>query len=428
MNRSPTQVVRFLVQAAWRRRWLLIIPILIMLPVGYAASKLMPLKYVTSSLMLLQETGDTGPLTREPANVQFITKEERLAALRALLLSERVLGGVLDDLGITDPQERAVKIRELRRTTWLEGAGTNFIEISHSGPSPAGLGKQLESIVSRLLDALVPEQDEPDAIRILLEKHTRDLATARALGADLERQQAELSIDNPVAAEARLAELVRLREVKAKELRQADETVEQIKLAGNFGTVTVEQLEQEIDQLASPTGSEDEEGARQMRAEDIASLRDAFARRKAALSEQENIAAAIEEEQSKILSYERLEEQIAETERNIAAAQDQLDATQKRLESVRLRSSVGILRAPELIRIVDPPRDPEFPTRSPIIYLFAALAAGGLLGLGLASITEFLDTSLRDPDEFSEVAGAPVVTRIGARKRDPNLSDQPGSS
>jgi hypothetical protein len=428
MNRSPTQVVRFLVQAAWRRRWLLIIPILIMLPVGYAASKLMPLNYVTRSLMLLQETGDTGPLTREPANVQFITKEERLAALRALLLSERVLGGVLDDLGITDPPKRAVEIGELRRTIWLEGAGTNFIEIYHSGASPIGLGKQLESVISRLLDALVPEQGEPDAIRILLEKHKRDLATARALRAELEKQQTELSIDNPAAAEARLAELGRQREAKAEELRQADETVEQIRLSGTFGAATVEQLEQEIDQLANPTGSEEAEGARPMRAKDIATLREAFAKRKAALSEQEKIAAAIETEQRKIPMYERLKGQLGETERDIAAAQDQLDATQRRLESVRLRSSVGILRAPELIRIVDPPRDPEFPTRSPMIYLLAALAAGGLLGLGLASITEFLDTSLRDPDEFSEVAGAPVVTRIGTRKWVPGLSDQPESS
>ena len=211
-------------------------------------------------------------------------------------------------------------------------------------------------------------------------------------------------------------------------MRQADETVEKIRLAGAFGTATVEQLAQEIDRLASPTGSEEVEGARPMRAEDIATLREAFAKRKAALSEQEKIAAAIEAEQRKIPVYERLKAQLAETERHIAAAQDQLDATQKRLELVRLRSGVGILRAPELIRIVDPPRDPEFPTRSSTIYLFAALAAGALLGLGLASITEFLDTSLRDPDEFSEVAGAPVVTRIGARKRNSVLSDQPESS
>jgi len=48
-------VVKFLVQATWRRRWLLLVPILIMLPAGLIASKLMPLNYVSRSLLMLQE-------------------------------------------------------------------------------------------------------------------------------------------------------------------------------------------------------------------------------------------------------------------------------------------------------------------------------------------------------------------------------------
>jgi uncharacterized protein involved in exopolysaccharide biosynthesis len=425
MNRSPTQVTRFLVQAAWRRRWVLIIPILIMLPAGFAASELMPLNYVTRSLLLLQESGVTGPLTREPTNVQFVTNEERLAALRALLLSDHVLGGVLDDRGMTDPASRAVRIRDLRETTWLEAAGTNFIEIYHSGPNPSGLGKQLETVITRFLEALVPEQHEPDAIQILLEKHMRDVAAARALKVELEKQEAALSVGSPAAAQARLAELDHLREITAEELRQADKAVELARPVA-LANATVEQLEQEIARLTNPQGSQGEPRRQSMRAEDVAPLRDALARRKAALSEHEKIAAAMESERHNISEYERLQAQIANVERDIAAAQGQLEATQKRLESVRLGGAVGILRAPELIRIVDPPRDPEFPTRSPIVYLFAALAAGIVLGLGLAGIAEFLDTSLRDPDEFSEVAGAPVITRIGARK--PFLLDRPESA
>lgn len=425
MNRSPTQVTRFLVQAAWRRRWLLIIPVLIMLPAGFAASELMPLNYVTRSLLLLQESGEKGPLTREPTNVQFVTNEERLAALRALLLSDHVLGGVLDDRGISDPASRAVGIRDLRETTWLEGAGTNFIEIYHSGPNPTGLGKQLETVITRFLEALVPEQHQPDAIQILLEKQMRDVAAARALKVELEKQEA--SVGSPAAAQVRLAELEHLRERTVEALRQADKAVELARPAA-LANVTVEQLEQEIVRLANPQENQGEPRQQSMRPEDVAPLQEALARRKAALSEREKIAAAMATEQRNISEYERLQAQIANVDRDIAAAQDKLQATQKRLESVRLGGAVGILRAPELIRIVDPPRDPDFPTRSPIVYLFAALAAGILLGLGLASIAEFLDTSLRDPDEFSEVAGAPVITRIGARKLEPFLLDRPKSA
>jgi uncharacterized protein involved in exopolysaccharide biosynthesis len=224
-----------------------------------------------------------------------------------------------------------------------------------------------------------------------------------------------------------LAELDRLRQAKAQEVRQADKAVELARPAA-LATANVEQLEQDIDRLDNPQGSEGEQREQSMRAEDVATLRDALATHKAALGELEKIAAAMETEQRNISEYERLKAQIADTERDIAAAQDKLEATQKRLESIRLGGAVGILRAPELIRIVDPPRDPDFPTRSPIVYLFAALAAGILLGLGLASIAEFLDTSLRDPEEFSEVAGAPLITRIGARKHQTLLLDRPEST
>jgi len=410
MNRSPAQVVRYLMQAGWRRRWLLVIPVLIMLPVGLLATKFMPLTYVSRSLMLLQESAETGPLAREPTNAQFITNEERLAALRALLLSDRVMGAVIDDFGITDPKLRATKIRDLRQDVWLEGAGTNFIEIYHSGPSPVGLGKQLENIMARFLQALVPNEDEPDAIQILLDKHTRDLAAARATKVDLERRLSALSIQDPVAAEVELGELGREREAKAQELREAEEAVERARPSGMLSSATIVELQQEVDRL---TGSKASDDGTSMRAEEVGPLRDALGRRKAVLADQEKIAAAIATEQRKISDYERLKAEIAATEREIATEEQQLDATRKRLDSVRLMSVTGILRAPELIRIVDPPRDPEFPTRSPLIYLLAALAAGAVLGLGLASIAEFLDTRLRDPEDFSEIAGVPVITRIG---------------
>lgn len=413
---APSQVVRFLVQATWRRRWLLILPVLLMLPVGFATSKLMPSKYITHSLLLLQESGQPSPLAREPANEQFISKEERLAALRALLLSERVLGGVLDDLGVKPARERAMRLRDLRQNLWLEGAGTNFIEIYHSGPNAGDLGENLKNVISRLLEALVPEKDGPDAIQILLEKHTHDLEAARARKAEIEKQRAELSIDDPAMSQAKLAELHHQSEAIAKKLRAADQTLQTSNFAVDFDPENVQRYEQEIDRLASANESNQGSANSSLRPEDLATLREAFASRKAALAEQEKITAAIQLEQAKISDYGRLKTQIANSDREIAHAQALVEATRKRLESIPVTGGTGILRAPELIRIIDPPKDPEFPARSPTIYLFAALAAGALIGLFLASVAEVFDTSLREIDEFSEISGADVVTRIGPKQ------------
>jgi uncharacterized protein involved in exopolysaccharide biosynthesis len=414
MNRSPRQVLRFLLQAAWRRRWLLIIPVLIMVPVGLVAAKFMPRTYVTQSLMMLQESGETNPLAPESGNAQFVTNEERLAALRALLLSDRVLGAALDDFGITGAKLRAEKAADLRSTVWLDGAGANFIQIFHSGQKPVGLGKELENVILHFLEALVPDKGEPDAIEMLLQKHTRDLAAANASKADLKRRLAALSIDDLPATQARLEELSRSLSKRAEELRQADKTVQEATPEGLSGITTVEQLDREVARLAK--SSEGNAVSPSVRAEDVAALREALAKRMAAASEQQRAATLVAAEQQKISAYNDLTKRIAATERDIAADQEQVEATRKRLDAARLTSATGILRAPDLIRIVDPPRDPEFPTRSPIIYLFAALAAGVLLGLALASIAEFLDTRLRDPEEFSEVAGVPVITRIANRR------------
>jgi uncharacterized protein involved in exopolysaccharide biosynthesis len=302
--------------------------VLIMLPVGIAASKFMPLNYVSRSLLMLQESGDISPLTREPINEQFVSNSERLDALRALLLSDAVLTGVLQDLNITDPRARASKLQQLRETVRLEGDGGAFVEIFHSGPNPVGLGQELRTVILRFLDALVPDQSRPDAVTLLAEKHQRDLASQELLKTELESKLASVTSTGAEADKA--------------------------KLEGNRA-----------------------------------------------------------QQQKTSADREQLQHELATLESRIQATRSQLELTQQRLRSVRLASAQGVLRAPELIRMIDPPRDPEYPTRSPRIYLLASLAAGALLGIALASISEFLDTSLRTPEDFADVVGAPVIARIG---------------
>ncbi|MDW6023084.1 hypothetical protein SAZ10_15085 [Mesorhizobium sp. BAC0120] len=258
-----------------------------------------------------------------------------MEALRALLLSDAVLTGVVQDLNITEPKARAEKLQQLRETVRLEGDGGAFVEIFHSGPNPVGLGQELRTVILRFLDALVPDQSRPDAVTLLAEKHQRDLASQELLKTQLE---AKLASSTSAGTETDIA-----------------------KLAGNGG----------------------------------------------------QFEAARAQQQKTIADRDQVQRELAALESKIQATRAQLEVTQQRLRSVRLASAQGVLRAPELIRMIDPPRDPEFPTRSARIYLLASLAAGALLGIALASISEFLDTSLRTPEEFADAVGAPVIARIG---------------
>jgi capsular polysaccharide biosynthesis protein len=412
-SRPPIYYVRWLLQAAWRRRWLLLIPILIAVPAGVAASKYLPLNYVSRSLLLLQESQQTGPLTRQPTHAEFVANEERVAGLRALLRSDYVLNGVIQDLGIEGERERAVKLMELKEKTWLDAAGPNFIEINQAGPDPNGLGKQLETVILRFLEALTSDGEAPDAIQVLFEKYNRDLEAQQRRKEELESELAALPAEPSDAGDAGLAALQRQLEQSEERIAEAGRMVERHSgLAERAGITTPERLDEEIERL-SGARSAGVAGQEPITRDELVALRDALRQRSSANTEREAIVAEIEMVQRTISDRQRLTMSIADAELAIAEARERLASTEKRLESTRLMRAQGILRAPELIRVVDPPRDPEFPTRSPIIYLFAALAAGGLLGITLASIAEFMDTRLRNPEEFSEITGAPVVARVG---------------
>ncbi len=94
MNRQFLFVIKPLILAAWRRRLLLTLPLLVMLPLSLLWWQLGPRTYVATSLMLLQETGATNPLARESVGAPTGRIQDRIAGLQALLKSDRVLGNV----------------------------------------------------------------------------------------------------------------------------------------------------------------------------------------------------------------------------------------------------------------------------------------------------------------------------------------------
>src|ERR1043165_6435573 len=64
---SRDQLVGRLLQAAWRRRFLLIVPLLILIPISFAIAFLIPGTYTAHTLLLLQEGEKGNPLAREAA-------------------------------------------------------------------------------------------------------------------------------------------------------------------------------------------------------------------------------------------------------------------------------------------------------------------------------------------------------------------------
>lgn len=376
----------------------------------------MPLNYATRALLQLQESGQAAPLAAEPTNTQLMTKEERLAALGAVMTSDAVLYRVADDLGIANQRARLSKVQELRQTLRLEGAGSNFIEIFHNGSKPDGLGNELRLVILEILQELVPAQNGPDAIQMLIDKYRSDLVALSSLKTELEGKLAALvakggapgTDPNQPGQSAR----GRVHEAAAATMRLFTD-------AGFPAVSTPDEVQALLDEVAPRNGpgatTAGDEGQTRDQNKLIA-IRTALAEWRSAIKDEQGATATVQAQADGQAEILRLREGIATAHDKIATKQKQLKSAQSRLETSRLVPTEGVLQAPELIRIVDMPRDPEAPTRSRLVYLLAAIAAGVLLGFTLAGIAEVLDDTLRAPKDFSELLGAPVVARIGTTR------------
>ena len=310
-------VVPRIIDAAWRRRYLLVVPLLIMIPVSIAAALLFPGGYVARSLMLLQETAGNNPLAKEATALPSDRMRERVSALRALLASDFVLGQALEDLGgdAYSSKQRASKIQELRQAVSVDLIGGDILEFRLSGSTAEGLGRQLEIVTSRLMETLLA-QGAMSVGEILINKRQQELEAAERQNAALKKRMADALPDTP-----------------------------------------------------SP----------------------------------EN---------------ETLSSQIIESDKIVHVARETYETYKKRYGSAAANRSASLFSAPESIIVIDPPKDPSFPVRRRLYVFLSGIFAGLLLGAGLVMLAEFLDRTVRHPDQLIALTGVPIIARLP--KNDPS--------
>lgn len=183
-----------IVQGAWRRRFLLIIPVLFMLPISVVAAKLLPMPHEARTLLLLQEPGRGSPFLAElTRSNEFEAQSEFESPLKQeleeLLKSDLVLHKVVDDEiaeGRLVANGTVDQVGALRNNLTLRLIGRDFIELRLRGSKAMGLGLQLETVLSRFLEALVAEQGGTSVGQLLTKTRRDDLERAKRDAANLE--------------------------------------------------------------------------------------------------------------------------------------------------------------------------------------------------------------------------------------------------
>lgn len=430
MNETVSQIIRLVIAAVWRRSKLAMIPLAIILPLGLGYAKFGSKVYATKSLMLLEENNRASPFANDlsmPSSLQG-----RIAGLQTLLKSERVLLRVMNDIegpnAPADKKEIATWLRDFSASLSLDLVGNDFLEFQLIGKSPVGLGKQLEAVTSRFLEALLSSQDATSATQILI---TRKKAELDALVGEYDQLRARIASRPPTAQQAEAAALDRqekILEEKAKELSVVAAELEKLK-ASAVGPESKQAdknsaaSEKEVPAMVGASPSDAVDAARvstsisaQPRRAPIdpaklKTLEDRYASLTTDIARLERSTAGL---RRSLWDGESYVQRLHELEIAVQKARESFqDYSRRFVAPIGVRSS-SILAAPERIKVIDEPKDPELPMRTALRIAVGVVFASLLAAGGVVFLAELLDTTVRRENEIEQLTGAPILARLPA--------------
>lgn len=472
--RAPLEILALLLAAGWRRRYLIAVPILVMPLLGFVAGMLAPKRFEARTTLLVQEPAKLNPFLNDLAVGTNV--KDRMPALGALLHSQHVLDKVLVDTGRIDAQTPAHRREEmvaiLSRSISVKLTGSDLIEIRLAGARPQGLLPVLQAVTNRFIERLVsPEQGAIIASQNFLETQ---LEQRRQALSKAEREFADFKVRNadklPAIYSAnvnRLGQLQQKMQEREMELATAQAGFNDIRSRIAGANPVIGRLEEEIVKLTgeltalraryteehsqvqgierrlkrtqaerkalleassalkdldldrlwniAANMASGEEGKPQttLLMSQLQRLQDAQARRVTLEKDVEELRRMISDLQQTIGTFAPIEQEQQHLERTIAAAREMYDSLLKRSEMARVTGALGRFEAPERIKIIDPPSEPSAPVGPGLIlFVLGGLIGGILIGIGLATVTEFADQRLRGEQDFTLDSGIPVLGRI----------------
>src|SRR6056297_2078733 len=103
--------IQSVIRGAWRRRVLMLVPLLVVIPASLVLALVWPTKYETRALVLLQEY--SGLNADQPAYVRAQEIRDKVKSLEALVTSEFILRRIMQKFAKGDAADGAVTERDL---------------------------------------------------------------------------------------------------------------------------------------------------------------------------------------------------------------------------------------------------------------------------------------------------------------------------
>lgn len=473
MRKELIRHIAIILWAAWRRRYLICVPIILMPIMGLIVGIMSPKKYETYTTILIQESAKQNPFLEDLAIATNL--KSRMDALNALLHSRHILTAVAFKLGLINKEmDETLKRREIAKLSKAlksKLVGEDLIKITYSANSPEGMAEALTLVSMRFVERVIAPQrssiiqsenflqkelenrrtdlnhaefelakyksqfaselPELHGANVTRLSHLRSLlaerkTTLKGAKAQEIKVRERLSHTNPVVGKIEEAIVENMAKLTSLRARYTDRhtkvqgamrhlkalEVERTKVLNSSPKLKGEDLER-LWNMAASNGFENQNGVQPLLVSQLQRLQEAqnqCDRLKEEISSLENELQAL---MTTVNGFGEHERRLTELKREIDVRHKIYSDLAERHQLARLTGALGKSEENERVKLIDPPFTPLAPSNLPLIfYVAAGVIAGIAFGLGLAFSIEMMDTSVRRKDALTQIIQAPVFIRI----------------
>jgi capsular polysaccharide biosynthesis protein len=389
LTKRPIDYVRVI----FRRKWLIIIPLVFGIIAGIVAANTLPKIYESSTLMLVEEGRVINPLIQGLAVSSSVA--QRLQILREQMLGWDRINQLISKLDlakeVTTQQEFEDLVKALRKNIKVTLYGQNIIRISYQGEDPL----EAMNIVKTITDIFIAEnlrqqnRETENAIAFIndqLELYQRKVKESEI--AKMEEKLDTLLLDStekhPMVIslrkeiEAAKSELNQgIYNVKSEETSASDNEVEELK----------EELQSIREELSTSSLEADQGGENRAK-----------------------LAAKTNEKLYKLLLIERVEQATA---KDAGVNQRLYNELLQRLETAKITQRLEASKEGTRYVILDPAGLPLRPVKpNKLLVLMMGMFMGVCGGGGLIFTSEMFDHSLLGVEEAKSQLDLPVLGGI----------------
>jgi uncharacterized protein involved in exopolysaccharide biosynthesis len=476
MTNSVIISIHLILAASWRKRYLIIIPTLVLPIFAVIAFLIAPRTWETHSTILVQESAKMNPFLEDLSISTDLAN--RMATLDTLLHSRHMLINVANDLGLINDdstnQQKEYIVKKLSNSLTVMLIGKDLVKIIYKADTVENITKVLISVRNRFLDdMLAPELSSivasEDFLTRQLKLKTNDLHKAEYKLASFKKDNSEHLPRLYGVNNKRFSELTILSEKKKIELSgaiAAKKTIRNrlaqvdpimsviekniVSTKSDLGILLsrytdkhskVEIAYRKLSQLESERKIQSKKSY-EISEEDLIRLWESANSTQDLDSKDNNmnntlLVSQLQELQIADSQVEKIKEEIrsidkqteslkvtlslsSEMERQLLSLERDLKVQRGlysdlllRYEKAKITGALGKFEQPQRVKIIDEPYQPSGPNNFPLyIYIFAGLFGGISLGCGIALISELSNTTIRARYQLEILTKKPVITRI----------------